>query len=168
MRSSGRPSNEGQPTPECTTTHRTPMRNADYQYRLPDRSVNPYWVTFQIQEIEAGDWRSLPRSPYWPAPISTQALSSLAERAGNRMNVWCCPVAARRHAPVNAVCNGEQCHRNEGTEGNPSLGTELHTRTVAPSRYRGIRKGLPLRIDVIRVPIQSDSQPSTVSVLSPH
>ena len=61
---------------------------------------------------------------------------------------------ARLHAPVNAVCNGEQCHSNEGTEGNPSLGPELHTRTVAPFRYRGVREGLALRIDVNCVPIQ--------------
>jgi len=69
---------------------------------------------------------------------------------------------ARLHAPVHAICNGEQCHRNEGAEGNPALGPELHARTVAPSRYHGVRKGLPLRIDVNCVPIQSDSQPSTV------
>lgn len=95
-----------------------PMRNADYQYRLQDRSVNPHWVTLKIEEIEAGDWRSLPRSPYWPAPTLRKLYHHwtnvpLDERAGNRKDVGYRPVAARLHAPVDAVCNGKQRHGNE-------------------------------------------------------
>lgn len=80
----------------------------------------------------------------------------------------CCGIMdlAWLHAPVNAVCNGEKRHRDEGTEGNPALGPELHAPTVAPCRYRRVLKRLPLRIDVTCVPIQQDVEPSTVQVLS--
>lgn len=70
------------------------------------------------------------------------------------------------HAPVDTVRNGEQCQRNEGAQSNSTLGPELHSPTVAPYRYRRVRERLPLRIDVNCVPIQPDSQPSTVLVPS--
>lgn len=70
---------------------------------------------------------------------------------------------ARLHAPVDPVRDGEQRKRDEGDS---ALGPELHAPTVAPCRYRRVRKGLPLRIDVNCVPIQPDSRPSTVLVLS--
>lgn len=80
----------------------------------------------------------------------------------------CCGIMdlAWLHAPVNAVCNGEKRHRDEGTEGNPALGPELHAPTVAPYRYRRVRERLPLRIDVNCVPIQRGLQLPTVKIPS--